>query len=69
MHDRPLSHSEELQQLGHDLRNVFAVIAANVGLINRTTTDPTLQQRLSLMQAALEEGMEILDKMRDLSAR
>ena len=69
MHDRPFSHPEELQRLEHDLRNVFTALVTGVDLINRKTPDPTLQHRLSLIQAALEQGMEILDKMRDLSSR
>ncbi len=64
-HGRPAqAESRGHRELIHELSNIFAAIVANVTLLERTLTDPAARRRLELVQAAIQNGMNLIERIR-----
>ncbi len=56
--------SRRLREFLHEMSNIFAAIVANVTLLERTISDPVARRRLELVQSAVQNGIDLMERVR-----
>ena len=71
-----LSQMQRLEAVGqltagvaHDFNNLLTIIMGNIGVLERTTSDPAIQRRLSLMESAALRGAALTSQLLAFSRR